>query len=589
MSQGPGEGAVNLTWLSPCAASLVALARAPTAAAWDVVRFDPGCVLLLLRHALPPDAPSGVSFFPSLLRDPAPLEAALDLLGRPGPGFVDWEQPAFRPVYDACLAYARLACVIAERTERCAPDNAWVAGLLAPLGWLAHCAALGRDGAPQAHGVQPAGAPAFDPAALARRLNQCWRLPRWLRAVTGHLGLPVEVAQGLGADPQLFRVVQLAVGLARAQGVCLGLTTGAGVRELLVELNLSPGEADEIRQALAESPPGPLRWESPANVPLLPDLLRLAAENRRLRDGPTLEGLQEEIDALQRAVQGQRAGEAERLRALKLSALVELAAGAGHEINNPLAVISGQAQYLLAREADAARRRSLQTVVNQANRIHHTLTELMQFARPPAPKPQPVDAGVLLRQAAEGLRDLADQRQVRLMVHEPAAPLTLHADPGQAQVALRCLLRNAVEAAPPEGWAAVRVRADGDAVELLVEDSGPGPSPADREHFFDPFYCGRKAGRGRGLGLPTAWRLAREQGGDVSYDDRAEGPTRFTLRLPRGHAPAPTPPDPQPDPPPAPEPALALPPSADGAGSPGEHVPGRNGSNGCHLPPPAAS
>src|SRR5205823_3124478 len=128
------------------------------------------------------------------------------------------------------------------------------------------------------------------------------------------------------------------------------------------------------------------------------------------------------------------------------------------------------------------------------------------------------------------------QRQVRLVCPEPAAVLTLHADPGQAQTALRCLLRNGIEAAPADGWAGVRVEADGDDVALVVEDSGPGPTAADREHLVDPFYSGRKAGRGRGLGLSTAWRLAREHGGDVRHDAGADGPTRFTLRLPRGPA-----------------------------------------------------
>src|SRR5262245_2263173 len=153
MTQGLGEAAANLPWLSPCAASLVALARAPTPAVWDAVRADPGSVLLLLRHALPPGTSSGLSFFPSLLRDAAPFEAALRHLAQPGPGFVDWDQPAFRPVYHACLTYARLAYRLANRTDLCDPDNAWVAGLLAPLGWLAACAACGK---PEAHGLHPA-------------------------------------------------------------------------------------------------------------------------------------------------------------------------------------------------------------------------------------------------------------------------------------------------------------------------------------------------------------------------------------------------------------------------------------------------
>jgi signal transduction histidine kinase len=106
-------------------------------------------------------------------------------------------------------------------------------------------------------------------------------------------------------------------------------------------------------------------------------------------------------------------------------------------------------------------------------------------------------------------------------------------DPEQIRTTLACLLRNAVEAAPAEGWASIRLETpSADLIDLVVEDNGSGPPMAKREHLFDPFYSGRSAGRGRGLGLATAWRLARENGGDVHFDRPPDGPTRFTLSLP---------------------------------------------------------
>jgi signal transduction histidine kinase len=97
------------------------------------------------------------------------------------------------------------------------------------------------------------------------------------------------------------------------------------------------------------------------------------------------------------------------------------------------------------------------------------------------------------------------------------------------RTALACLVRNAVEAAGAGGWARVRLLDGGTFAVVAVEDSGPGPDR--REHLFDPFYSGRTAGRGRGLGLSLAWRLAEQQGGDVRFDGRPGGATRFTLRL----------------------------------------------------------
>jgi signal transduction histidine kinase len=233
-------------------------------------------------------------------------------------------------------------------------------------------------------------------------------------------------------------------------------------------------------------------------------------------------------------------------------------------------VISGQAQYLLGQEtepgvfAEAARgnvAKALQTIIKQAQRIHQILNELMQFARPARPHKQVVDVGDLIRDETEALADLAKYHRVEIMGPDLAEPVAVFADPVQLRTALACLLRNAIEAAArghleagkatpetvspipdsqsplPEhtAWASVRLdHSAPDHLAFVVEDSGPGPGPAEREHLFDPFYSGRKAGRGRGLGLATAWRLAREHGGDVAFDSLAAGPTRFVLRLPRG-------------------------------------------------------
>jgi two-component system, NtrC family, sensor kinase len=264
----------------------------------------------------------------------------------------------------------------------------------------------------------------------------------------------------------------------------------------------------------------------------MPDFLRLALAHRRTAQFAECERLQVKVDALHDVAQRQRSHEGQRLQEMKLEALAELAAGAGHEINNPLAVISGQAQYLLVSEQEPARRKALQTIVGQTQRIHQTLTQLMQFARPPVPHKQRIDLGGLLSEVAGGLQALADERQVCLTCPELLTAQTLLVDPAQMRAALTSLLRNGIEAAPANGWASLKVQCDAHGVTFVVEDSGPGPTAADREHLFDPFYCGRKAGRGRGLGLPAAWQLARQHGGDVRFDSQHQGPTRFLLTLP---------------------------------------------------------
>jgi signal transduction histidine kinase len=388
---------------------------------------------------------------------------------------------------------------------------------------------------------------------LARR----WRLPDWLSAIVGQLGIPVETAVRFGAEPNAFRVVQSAVALVEGQGIanCRLHIANCKLEEPKPQLAIGNWQ-------LAIGNEGP--WQSPDEVPLLKDLLQLASRNLRLHGAPALERLERDFDDLHAALEEHRTAEAERLREQKLRALAEFAAGAGHEINNPLAVISGQAQYLLKQlqltdfgfgneegapsldevlqeqigHLESAITDSQQTIISQTQRIHQILRDLMQFARPPRPVKQIVDLGLLVRQAATTLSDLATQRQVRLACVDSPTQLLVDVDPAQISTALSCLLRNAVEAAlsGPDvtGWARIRLCGDNaERVEVVIEDNGPGPAALEREHLFDPFFSGRPAGRGRGLGLPTAWRLANQHGGEVTFSRTAEGPTRFVLSLPR--------------------------------------------------------
>jgi two-component system, NtrC family, sensor kinase len=446
------------------------------------------------------------------------------------------------PIYRAAVAYARLAETIASALGCCDRDQAWVGGLLAPLGWLA--AATQPDGAQAALATLNTDSPptltqrrlwGLDASAIARRLCGAWRLPAWLAATSGGLDLKFDVARNLGAEPDHFLVVQLAVHLVNRQGSGLALSVGTPFSELCRLLDVAPPLIAEWTEELsrpASLPVPPQHWKSPAALALLPELLQQALDQRRCDQNAIRGALQQQVDALHEALQGQQTSEEKRLHERKLRALAEMAAGAGHEINNPLAVISGQAQYLLISEQEPARRKALQTIVSQAQRIHETLTGLMHFARPTLPRKQCVDLGGLCSDVLASLKTLADDRQVALQPPTLPVPLTLLVDPMQVRMALTAMLRNGIEAAPPGGWTALRVERRNEQLALVVEDSGPGLSESDREHLFDPFYCGRKAGRGRGLGLPAAWQIARHHGGDLACDVSSEGPTRFALTLP---------------------------------------------------------
>jgi len=117
----------------------------------------------------------------------------------------------------------------------------------------------------------------------------------------------------------------------------------------------------------------------PYSETLLPELLALSEKNYRRASTRHVRGLESEIDRLFGAFRDHVAQEGERLQNRKLTALAEFAAGAGHEFNTPLAIVSGQSQYLLSWEEDPERRKTLQTIIQQTHRVHELLTDLMQF------------------------------------------------------------------------------------------------------------------------------------------------------------------------------------------------------------------
>lgn len=218
----------------------------------------------------------------------------------------------------------------------------------------------------------------------------------------------------------------------------------------------------------------------------------------------------------------------------KLEALAEFAAGAGHEINNPLATIIGRAQLLLKDERDPQRRQMLQAIGAQAYRIRDMIGDAMLFGRPPAPKLQSVD---LARVASEVLsKQVAELATDKCVVSvEIPSELELRADPVQLSIVLTELLRNSRQALLAAGGGEIHVRAKSreEAVEIEIEDHGVGFSGSERQHAFDPFFSGRQAGRGLGFGLSKCWRIVRQHGGQIEIESASGGPTTVRVTWPR--------------------------------------------------------
>ncbi len=216
----------------------------------------------------------------------------------------------------------------------------------------------------------------------------------------------------------------------------------------------------------------------------------------------------------------------------KLEALAEFAAGAGHEINNPLATIIGRAQMLLKDETDPQKRQMLMSIGAQAYRIRDMIGDTMLFGRPPCPEFQVINlAEVVDRVVTKHKADLENGcSTVSMQIPES---IVLKADPTQLSIVLSELLRNALQALQP-GGGEIQISATADAEKAFIEltDRGVGFRDDEREHAFDPFFSGRQAGRGLGFGLPKCWRIIDQHSGQIEIQSSPSGPTTVKIVWP---------------------------------------------------------
>ena len=154
---------------------------------------------------------------------------------------------------------------------------------------------------------------------------------------------------------------------------------------------------------------------------------------------------------------------AETLEREKLEAMAEFAAGAGHEINNPLTVIAGRAQLFLRQETDPERRRALALVNAQAMRVYEMIADMRLFARPPEPQREPTDLVALADRVAREISARAAEQETLVCRSGESEPVVVEVDPAQWGVALAALCHNALDALARQGHLEISVRRVGPA------------------------------------------------------------------------------------------------------------------------------
>lgn len=227
----------------------------------------------------------------------------------------------------------------------------------------------------------------------------------------------------------------------------------------------------------------------------------------------------------------------EVVRTEKLAFLGQLAGGVGHELRNPLGVMTNAVHYLglvlqNAPQTVVEYLGILRTQIGLAERI---VGDLLDSARVKAPQREAVAARDLF---SDQLKRIAIHPGITVHVDVPPDVPPLYVDRVQlGQVVLNLISNGAQAIGESKGTLTLRARRDGNQMAVLdVQDSGGGIAPENMQHIFEPLFTTKA--RGLGLGLSVARSLVTANGGEISVESEQGTGSTFTVRVPMAGAPA---------------------------------------------------
>ncbi len=224
----------------------------------------------------------------------------------------------------------------------------------------------------------------------------------------------------------------------------------------------------------------------------------------------------------------------------RLASLGQLAAGVGHEINNPLAsVLAGiesLQRWLGRRDFEAAATaealETLEILERETRRCRETSDKLMLLAQPAQTAPTHMDMNHAVRDTLSLLNYEMRKRGVRAVeALDPELPRIWVRASGMRGVCMN-LMMNAVQAMRNGGILTVRTRREGEGIALEVEDTGHGIEPGHIDRIWDPFFTTKPVGHGTGLGLSITQRVVTRHGGWIRVESRPGEGSLFIVWLP---------------------------------------------------------
>ncbi len=218
------------------------------------------------------------------------------------------------------------------------------------------------------------------------------------------------------------------------------------------------------------------------------------------------------------------------VRREKLAVLGQLAGGVGHELRNPLGVISNAAFYLkmVNPDADETTTEYLDMISLEVHRSERIISSLLDFGRTRPAEREEIGVSPLLDRALER-RPPPEGVQVTTQIGDDLPPA--YVDPHQIELVLGNLVTNAYQAMPEGGQLSISATRSGrPQVSISITDTGCGISPETMEKLFEPLFTTKA--RGIGLGLAVSRNLAQANGGSIEVESTEGEGSTFTVTLP---------------------------------------------------------
>ncbi len=243
----------------------------------------------------------------------------------------------------------------------------------------------------------------------------------------------------------------------------------------------------------------------------------------------------------------------------RLAALGSMAAGLAHEVKNPLGAIKGAAQLLEelgvgAAGDDPQTKEFLGIILEETDRLNRVVGSFLDYARPHAGNPIPVDVNAAVRRTVQILSSQQPEDvDVKLELAEPMPRALI--DPEKLRQVLLNLVHNAIHAmdshgrvtvgtthrraAGRSGWGGPTSERSGqlrgddggaELVEISVHDTGPGISQKVLKNLFVPFFTTKE--KGTGLGLAISQSIVQNAGGSIYVQTQTGSGTKFVISLP---------------------------------------------------------